>query len=815
MDEKNRGKIENYIQNPEQVYEIERDYITKIRTNPEQNEKPDYAPIGLSLSGGGIRSATICLGALQALYKHKYLNIFDYLSSVSGGGFIGGFLTTLIHNSSKKDKASILNELDHSNGEIESEVFRDLRNYSEYLAPKGIVDKLRIPAIIFSGFFINFICILPWLLILTVLMTIISIDLVNDLSSVKVNMEFQEENFPTLSSLLRSYYLTSLYLILLLVLIFCIPFFNLFVTKVINPLSTHMNSTTFNELRNHTKLNIQVEGILLIVLIMLIILESQPTILFFIDQYFWETKIPPIIAGSLDTNIDLRSLDTRLEGFVIGYSLVFSFILSVIVFRVARPEKAHQKFISQKLKEKFKEFLLFIIGPLTLWLLFAFLSTLSLNHTLSDDSLLKKIPAQYLSNFLEYLNGLIPSRYYWPSDWNPYIETSVDSSKRNDTFIILSIYLIISLVLYLYSRLFIDFNHTSLHRFYREKICSAFFVPSKEKKIEANTRLNQDKIKLSKISDSRTLPFLIINTTINLHNSSSLPHKRSADSFFFSPLYSGSTETGYCRTVDLERKDHNLDLGATTAISGAAAAPIMGRMTVKPLIFLFALLNVRLGYWLPNPMNFKDKRYKNKRNSKVGLKYLVAEAFGKANKKDKYVFLTDGGHSDNSGIYQLLRRKCKLIVAVDGEMDKHHSFGGLSNVIRLARIDLGIDIEINVDNLVPDNLGYSKKHYSVALIRYSKNEQALLIYLKSSLTGDENLYVSSYKNKMADFPHESTSDQFFSEEQFESYRSLGYHIVNNFLGNDDNQDAIASYLNNKTTAIEAYDVLMKNIASPG
>jgi hypothetical protein len=53
----------------------------------------------------------------------------------------------------------------------------------------------------------------------------------------------------------------------------------------------------------------------------------------------------------------------------------------------------------------------------------------------------------------------------------------------------------------------------------------------------------------------------------------------------------------------------------------------------------------------------------------------------------------------------------------------------------------------------------------------------VLVYIKSSLTGDENDYVFHYKRRYAAFPHETTLDQMFSEEQFEAYRALGYHAA--------------------------------------
>ena len=70
-------------------------------------------------------------------------------------------------------------------------------------------------------------------------------------------------------------------------------------------------------------------------------------------------------------------------------------------------------------------------------------------------------------------------------------------------------------------------------------------------------------------------------------------------------------------------------------------------------------------------------------------------------------------------------------------------------------------------------------------IIYPQNQKGILLYIKSSITGDENDYIVDYKRRFPTYPHETTADQLFSEEQFEAYRALGFHAVNEvFLGND-------------------------------
>jgi hypothetical protein len=105
----------------------------------------------------------------------------------------------------------------------------------------------------------------------------------------------------------------------------------------------------------------------------------------------------------------------------------------------------------------------------------------------------------------------------------------------------------------------------------------------------------------------------------------------------------------------------------------------------------------------------------------------------------------------------------------------------------MCRTDFGAQIEIGLSQIErkPDNKpeSFSRCHYAVGAITYADGSPGRLIYLKSSLTGnDEPADVLGYHKKVAQFPHESTADQWFDESQFESYRALGYHIADKALG---------------------------------
>lgn len=317
--------------------------------------------------------------------------------------------------------------------------------------------------------------------------------------------------------------------------------------------------------------------------------------------------------------------------------------------------------------------------------------------------------------------------------------------------------------------------------------------------------------KVPKAPDSRPYdgPYHLINGTMNVYSSSDLGRQeRFAESFLMSPVYCGYTlasEIGsarqrksYCETDEYAA---DLTLGTAVSVSAAAAASQMGYHTTPSLAALMTIFNVRVGRWLPNPA-LPDDDVKLKYSSPTtGLAYLGRELLSQTKANSNYVYVTDGGHFENLAIYELIRRRCRYIVAVDGEADAHYQFHGLGSIVRKARIDFGVDIRISAHGIQPvgidkirnpaaedrvsldDRLG--RVNYALGVIQYpaigdKKEEQGLLIYVKSSLVSEDALNVADvrqYAETHSTFPHETTADQFFSESQFESYRQLGQSVM--------------------------------------
>jgi len=199
----------------------------------------------------------------------------------------------------------------------------------------------------------------------------------------------------------------------------------------------------------------------------------------------------------------------------------------------------------------------------------------------------------------------------------------------------------------------------------------------------------------------------------------------------------------------------------------------MGYNTSPLVAFLLTMFNVRLGWWFPNPRRWAW----NAKRLRFSLYYLTRELLGTADEDRLFLNVSDGGHFENLGVYELVRRRCKVIIASDAECDECLEFAGLGNMIRICETDFGATIDIDLTSIRQQKDGRSLAHCAVGKIKYNNGSLGYLIYLKATISGDEQVGIAQYRAAHASFPHESTSDQFFTEDQFESYRKLGLHVV--------------------------------------
>jgi predicted acylesterase/phospholipase RssA len=896
---------------------------------PEPDKMIDV--VGLSLSGGGIRSAAICLGVLQALNHHGLLSRIDYLSTVSGGGYIGSSFTATMTRAKEFvfGKAPDPGSLPERASEIsDTPAVGHIRNYSNYLIPAGARDLVTGIAIVVRGLVANISLTLPVLLLLAAVTTwstpLRSCLYVANLFGLDVGEErpkqcvsphlglIDEYGFISAGALLALLLLLgsgiarlgsrsvggkapSIFLAYLAVLALTIGFICAFARLL--PvhhfaltlaafmigivlyfawalLRSFLPPDRLQEFRGHLP---TMGAIYLILVPVIALFELQP---FMIGAIF--AADDGVVAG---TDSVLSAIGSAITSGIKYLAAITAPIAAVVtMFRQQFAEALKGNSASSEIGSRViavaAKLAIWLAGaalPLLLWVGYLHLSFWGVgndrifhcppsqtvckaesipNTTAGSTGLTGKI--QFDSKASTFSAVITPEAAPAAPSGEPTTLTSHapgwlvslikpfgdptgwDQLERAYTFgrSAAALYAVAALLLFFLS-LFLKPNANSLHRLYRDRLSKAFLFdpkpPADGKPARNEPSMDQgrdfpdlDNMKLSALypqasgSDQYKLeaPYHLINCALNIQGSDYANRRgRNADFFLFSPLRVGSEATGYATTRDAERAAPGLDLATAMAISGAAVSSNMGSSSIKPLTPTLALLNVRLGFWLKNPLYYLPAGKKNgqpekkrgvRRHDPTAL-YLWSEISGRLYENSDAVYLTDGGHIENLGVYELLRRRCKVIIAVDAEADAPMNFSALMTLQRYARIDLGIRIDLpwtpirtRTLALMSGNAGKPPSpaassspppaaepvkpngpHTAIGIIDYGGGEKGYLLYIKSSLSGDENDYIRDYARRNASFPHETTGDQFFSEEQFEVYRALGFHMTHEFLSGDD------------------------------
>ncbi|MGA3040192.1 MAG: patatin-like phospholipase family protein [Bryobacteraceae bacterium] len=364
----------------------------------------------------------------------------------------------------------------------------------------------------------------------------------------------------------------------------------------------------------------------------------------------------------------------------------------------------------------------------------------------------------------------------------------------------------------------VDVNEFSMHNFYKNRLVRCYLGASRARAHRAPNAFTsfdfEDDIRLFRFQCSDTTqardmvigcqpsyagPFPIVNTALNVTQGADLGlQERKAESFVFTPLWSGFdysrrqasvkktmlSQYGFRRTDEFgEPRNRGVFLGTAMAISGAAFNSNAGFHTSPTLAFLLTVFGVRLGWWAGNP---RTPKWTSPSPGALGLAYLAKELTANTRTDSGFVLLSDGGHFENMGLYELIRRRCRFIILSDAEEDEKFKLEGIGGAIRKCRVDFGVVIDLNLEAMQPlGNPAVSHLHYSLGTIRYPGEETCgKLVYVKSSVTGDEPVDVVEFRNSHAEFPHTSTADQFFDESHFESYRALGQHVAEGIFYHD-------------------------------
>jgi hypothetical protein len=350
---------------------------------------------------------------------------------------------------------------------------------------------------------------------------------------------------------------------------------------------------------------------------------------------------------------------------------------------------------------------------------------------------------------------------------------------------------IVALTVVIAVQLFGDLTSWSLHPFYKRRLSSVFALERRQLPdgtIVAVEVPYDEAIKFPELSASK--PELIVCAAVNVSDYGATPTSRHAMPFNFSreQLYAGRI-LGAMAMDDYQHanatRDRDISVPAAVAMSGAAPSPSMGKMSRWYATFLLAVANVRLGVWLPNPRAIEREEGGGRRvRRRAAPHYLLWELLGRNSYRHDYVYVTDGGHYENLGLVELLRRGCTEIYCFDASGDRIDTFNTFGEAVAIARSELGVEISIDPFQMRPgkDDDGFVPLDHVVGQLWFTGDREkgkpsGRVILAKAGVTRTAPTDVRSWKDRDKPFPTHGTASQLYTEERFEAYRALGAHIA--------------------------------------
>jgi hypothetical protein len=615
---------------------------------------PERDAVGLGFSGGGIRSATFNLGLLQAMDRYGFLKHVDYLSTVSGGGYIGSSLTWFM--SSLKQGFPFGTSRRHNMG-TPGAIVSWLREHASYLIPGQGLNLWSLVAFIVGGTLVNLLVVVPFFFAITLLLAW--------LPGPDIISGYPDDGFTAL----------------LVVGAACLAL--LVIVIVFYALLSGIRSLQQYRIRYRAQIWM---GRMLNFGIGLLVAGSVPLLYYYIALHFYSW------IGEFNTSFSVAGALSLLGGWfgrnrkneIVGYRRVLlSLGLALVIY------------------------------GLLLWMYHG--TYLIVN----DDNVLKANLA-FFGIVLSVVIGALA-----------------------------------------------NINYVSLHRYYRDRLMQAFMPPKDYIDFGEPNRC------LLKDIPQTEAPYQIINSMMMTWGSPTPKLQlRGGDNFIFTPLFCGAKSTGYAPSA--EYLGGTMDLATAFSISGAAVDPNTGETRSRPLSFIMTLLNLRIGYWARNPrwpatvMKGWSRPY--------WLVYSLRQMLGlELAENQMHVYLSDGGHFENLGLYELIRRQCRYVILSDADGDYGRNFEDLGNALEKVRVDFGAGIDIDTKALRPQEpTGFSSQPWVRGDIYYADGSRGVLLYIKTSVFSGLPEDVYAYLRANPTFPHESTVDQFFDEPQFEAYRELGF-----------------------------------------
>ena len=388
-------------------------------------------------------------------------------------------------------------------------------------------------------------------------------------------------------------------------------------------------------------------------------------------------------------------------------------------------------------------------------------------------------------------------------------------------------------LLFVANRLFSDATSASLHPFYRERLADAFLI-----KREGGMAMRADRpedlaraagwgpVAAEEIpkkapgpesTSEAPGPELSILCAANISDVEFVPTKRACVTFRFETgqgnrAYIGTTDrrlpsgaTGpderplnlspqrYSAFIDPDHADTTL--AGAMAASGAAFSPVVGRaqQLVRPYRILLTLANARLGVWLANPYYALVKAPAEPRQFSTRAKWwdrlwhqpgpfrILKEAIGRQSIYDSRLYVTDGGHFDNTGIVEALRDRPTHLIVLDASADPAGSLDALADAMTTARMDLGLILTPDPDDRArmsaPADGGLPSRAWMRLTAAYESAPDDVvcrIFFVKNALPQNSGLELDAYQRDHPEFPLTTTVNQFYGEYDFEAYRQLGF-----------------------------------------
>jgi hypothetical protein len=795
------------------------DLIAKEHQLLREGESTDRPWCGIALSGGGIRAATFALGVLQAFAAKDLLARIDYISSVSGGGYIASSLQWWwsekreVDESLEADSSQACGsgpedfpyglppeQTDLRTHPIQQARLSYLFNHSSYLIPGDGINVYSMLSVVVRTQLVCILTIVPLLssifYVIEELNMAVAVYFDNDSASWQSTSVFKAVysygiGEQCLFNIDHCIFKINFAFIILLFICAILPLLFVIISVFINL------STVFNRVTRRVLISAAV--IMIVFAVRLFMLYGYTL------EYFTEILIVLLVSYGFILGVQVGST------YIQGIRLTSSYIRGMVV----SSSYWFRRYLERRAGRVVPFWSLCItLGTLPIVGSFVF------KYLFTEVSNGKVISIFGVVGALSGVASAVHGIYIQTRSINPGLASKIFATVGSLIFIYCIIVvaytiaafcaneptirddigrsvIISGMILSVLLGLLSDLNQTGLHRFYRDRLMETFMPATSAVKAArsyfsptADTLLLSDLFARtgSRPSRMRARPYPIINANVILTGEKEGKYKqRGGDNFILTPLFLGSQATGWQSTEIYVSKNGPLTLASAMAASGAAAngnAGYLGNGITRgtPLAALMTLLNMRLGLWLRNPNRPSGKLFK-----KFPTFYwpAILQLFGGGHKaRSAFIELSDGGHFENLGLYELIRRRLDVIVVVDAEADPTLTMAAFVSAKRRVKEDFNIDIAATSTDIArvmpklpgnyPNGVKVSSSAYFVCPIDYGTSVRGVLVYIKATMVADLNLGVSGFRALNPDFPHETTANQFFNSLQADAYASLGF-----------------------------------------